>query len=29
MWNEIMYNYDANYKYIRPYAEGYYDGKSG
>ena len=29
MWNEIMYNYDANYKYIKPYAEGYYDGKSG
>ena len=28
MWNEIMYNYDANYKYIRPYAEGYYDGKN-
>jgi len=26
MWNEIMYNYDANYKYITPYAEGYYDG---
>lgn len=28
MWNEIMYNYDANYKYIKPYAEGYYDGKN-
>lgn len=26
MWNEIMYNYDAVYKYITPYAEGYYDG---
>ena len=26
MWNEIMYNYDANYKYITPYANGYYDG---
>lgn len=26
MWNEIMYNYDATYKYITPYAEGYYDG---
>lgn len=28
MWNEIMYNYDATYKYITPYAEGYYDGKN-
>ena len=28
MWNEIMYNYDAVYKYINPYAEGYYDGKN-
>ena len=27
-WNEIMYNYDAIYKYITPYAEGYYDGKN-
>lgn len=28
MWNEIMYNYDATYKYIEPYATGYYDGKN-
>lgn len=28
MWNEIMYNYDATYKYITPFAEGYYDGKN-
>ena len=29
MWNEIMYNYDATYKYITPYINGYYDGLSG
>ncbi len=29
MWNEIMYNYDAQYKYINPYSNGYYDGLSG
>ena len=28
MWNEMMYNYDAVYKYITPYNEGYYDGKN-
>jgi len=28
-WNEILYNEDAEYKYIRPYAEGYINGIDG
>ena len=28
-WNEALTTADAEYKYIRPYEEGYYDGKDG
>lgn len=28
-WNEALTTADAEYKYIRPYEEGYYDGKEG
>ena len=28
-WNEALSTADAEYKYVRPYQEGYYDGKEG
>ena len=28
-WNEVMYNLDANYKYIKPFIQGYWNGLSG